>query len=139
MNRQTLNVLNDLMSKSAGSRSLGTRKLAGSQLQVSRSLVNSSFKAASYGPKAEVETQKLAMVADTIDQLNDLVGELRTSYQSSMKVAESLVNAIRLAESGVCDVGDIIKHARSALGPEADNLTGFSLSVDDFGELELEE
>lgn len=60
-------------------------------------------------------TQKLAQAAEAIDQLISAVGKLRESRAENVKLAAALVDAVKLAQDGAIDVGDILTVAQRSL------------------------
>jgi hypothetical protein len=62
-----------------------------------------------------MDTAKLAMAADTIEQLGSLVGELRSAHHQSAKVAAALAGAVKLAQDGIIDIEDVFDTARESL------------------------
>jgi hypothetical protein len=60
-------------------------------------------------------TQKLAQAAEAIDQLLGVVDQLRDSRSQNVKLAAALVNAVKLAQDGVIDVGDGLTFAQRSI------------------------
>ena len=54
---------------------------------------------------------KVAAAAQSVAQLADLVHELHAKHTETVKAAQALADAVKLAEDGLIDVADILEHA----------------------------
>ncbi|HSW49533.1 MAG TPA: hypothetical protein VLH09_05125, partial [Bryobacteraceae bacterium] len=61
------------------------------------------------------DATKLAQATQVLNQLGDCVGELRSACHSSMKVAAALAGAVKLAQDGLIDIGDVFQVAKEAI------------------------
>jgi len=62
-----------------------------------------------------VESSKIAEAICIIDQQKDLIRGLQQAQLNSVKVAAALTEAVKLAQDGAIDVGDVIDYAKSSL------------------------